>query len=151
MAYIGIAVILVLLWITVIDLRERRIPNVLVGALFLLALARVGIYGAPGVRTSLIGMVIGSLPFFVAAFAGVLGMGDAKLTAAMGALLGWPAVLPALFCGILTGGLVSGLLLLSRRIERKERIPYGPFLALGGIVGIFWQIGLLAYLTNYHL
>ncbi len=149
--YAGVVVILLLLWIAVIDLREHRIPNVLVGAIFLLALAEVTLYGVPGVRASIIGMVIGSLPFFIAAFAGVLGMGDAKLTAAMGALLGWPAILLALFCGVLAGGLTSGVLLLSRHIGRKERIPYGPFLALGGILVIFWQIGLLGYLTNGHL
>jgi len=151
LVFSDIVVVLTLLWITVIDLREHRIPNVLVGVLFLCAMARVVLYGAPNVQTAVAGMVIGSLPFFVAAFAGVLGMGDAKLTAAMGALLGWPGILPALFCGVLAGGVTSGLLLLFRRIGRKERIPYGPFLAFGGILAIFWQIGLLGYLTNAHL
>lgn len=59
-------------------------------------------------------------------------MGDVKLAAALGALVGFPYVIPALMAGILLGGIAALILLLSRRVGRKDYIAYGPYLALGG-------------------
>ena len=60
-----------------------------------------------------------------------MGIGDVKLAAAGGALLGYPLILRGLFWGILAGGCAALLLLASRRITRKSHIAYGPYLALG--------------------
>jgi leader peptidase (prepilin peptidase)/N-methyltransferase len=62
---------------------------------------------------------------------GALGLGDVKLEAAIGALLGYPAVLAAMFAGIMAGGIAAAFLLLSRRAGRKDAFAYGPYLALG--------------------
>jgi prepilin signal peptidase PulO-like enzyme (type II secretory pathway) len=77
---------------------------------------------------------------FVVAFAypAGMGMGDAKLVAVMGLVLG-RAVAPALLVALLSGTLV-GLGLMSRRgvsAGRRTAIPFGPFLALGSIVALF--------------
>ena len=58
-------------------------------------------------------------------------MGDVKLEAAAGALLGYPAVLAALFLGVLAGGVAAAFLLLTHRAGRKDAFAYGPYLALG--------------------
>ena len=65
-----------------------------------------------------------------------MGMGDVKLAAVMGLYLG-KAVVPAMFVALVAGALV-GMALLARHgsAARKTAVPFGPFLALGGIVGL---------------
>ncbi|MFZ2362061.1 MAG: prepilin peptidase, partial [Anaerolineae bacterium] len=59
------------------------------------------------------------------------GLGDVKLEAAIGALLGYPVALAAIFAGVLAGGVAGAVLLLTKRAGRKDPIAYGPYLALG--------------------
>ncbi|HEX8372762.1 MAG TPA: prepilin peptidase [Chthoniobacterales bacterium] len=79
-----------------------------------------------------------------------MGFGDVKFIAAIGAFLGWQAVLftvpVAAFCGSIIG---VGSMLIGRR-EWSGKIPFGPYLALGGLVWMFtgpelvrWYVGLL--------
>jgi leader peptidase (prepilin peptidase)/N-methyltransferase len=65
-----------------------------------------------------------------------MGLGDVKLTASMGLFLG-RAVAPAVLFALLAGSVV-GLALIARHgpKARKMAIPFGPFLALGGVVGV---------------
>ena len=65
-----------------------------------------------------------------------MGLGDVKLIAAMGLFLG-RAVAPAILVALLAGSVV-GLALIARHGSeaRKMAIPFGPFLALGGVVGL---------------
>jgi leader peptidase (prepilin peptidase) / N-methyltransferase len=65
-----------------------------------------------------------------------MGMGDVKLAGAMGLYLG-AAVIPALLVAFLSGS-VAGIVILAREgaAARKKAIPFGVFLALGGIVGV---------------
>jgi prepilin signal peptidase PulO-like enzyme (type II secretory pathway) len=65
---------------------------------------------------------------------GAMGLGDVKLAAATGALVGWPAMVAALLLGILAGGVAALLLLLTRRAGRKDYFAYGPYLASGAWV-----------------
>jgi len=73
-----------------------------------------------------------------------MGMGDVKLALLMGAALG-RTVPVALMIGMLAA-LVPGLYLLARHgsAARKMRIPFGPFLALGSVVALFWGHALLS-------
>jgi leader peptidase (prepilin peptidase)/N-methyltransferase len=65
-----------------------------------------------------------------------MGMGDVKLAGAMGLYLG-ASVIPALLVAFLSGS-VAGMVILAREgaAARKKAIPFGVFLALGGIVGV---------------
>ncbi len=68
-----------------------------------------------------------------------IGRGDVHLSPLLGLAVGWfdPwSVLIAWFFTLLVGGLVSAILLGSRRVTRRSTIPYGPFLALGAAVAI---------------
>lgn len=124
--------------ITLTDLEQRIIPNkiLLVGAVLCLAIA------APTDPSSLPERAIaaaagGGLLFLVAlAYPAGMGLGDVKLLATMGLFLG-RAVAPALLVALLAGSLV-GLALITRygSQARKMAIPFGPFLALGGVVGM---------------
>ena len=128
-----------LIAITVIDLRHQIIPDaislpgVVAGFIANLASQRV-----PWLE-SLAGIAVGGGLFLViiVASGGGMGGGDMKLGAMLGAFLGWKVVLFSLFVAVvLGGGLALGLLASGTR-GRKDPIPFGPFLAAGGTVGVF--------------
>jgi leader peptidase (prepilin peptidase)/N-methyltransferase len=78
-----------------------------------------------------------------------MGLGDAKLALMMGLFLG-RAVAPAMFAGMIAGALVGAIIIARVGVEkgRKTKIPFGPYLAFGGLVGLFvgdsivdWYLG----------
>ena len=76
-------------------------------------------------------------------------MGDVKLALLMGVALG-KTVSVALMAGMLAA-MIPGLILIARHGSkwRKMGIPFGPFLAIGSIVALFWGHGILdAYLST---
>jgi leader peptidase (prepilin peptidase)/N-methyltransferase len=137
-AVIGVLFVSVLAIVTLTDLEQRIIPNrvLIAGAALCLAIAVPT--DPAGVPERLIAAAAaGGLFFLVAlAYPAGMGLGDVKLAATMGLFLG-RAVGPAILAALLTGSLV-GLVLLARHGSgaRKMAIPFGPFLALGGIVGL---------------
>lgn len=66
-----------------------------------------------------------------------MGLGDVKMLALIGAFLGWKGVLVALFFGAVAGA-VTGLVLMRRQgLGMKAKLPFGTFLALGGLLALF--------------
>jgi leader peptidase (prepilin peptidase)/N-methyltransferase len=67
-----------------------------------------------------------------------MGMGDVKLAAVLGLYLG-QAVVPAMLVGFAAGALVGAAIIARKGVAaRKDAIPFGPFLALGGIAGLWF-------------
>jgi leader peptidase (prepilin peptidase)/N-methyltransferase len=125
--------------ITLTDLEHRVIPN---KVLIVAALVAVGLLVA-GDRDALAEHAIAAAIAFAVMFLIAIvyprgmGMGDVKLAGVMGLYLG-KAVAPALLIGFAGGGLFGLALIASRGAEaRKQAVPFGPFLALGGLVAIF--------------
>jgi leader peptidase (prepilin peptidase) / N-methyltransferase len=137
-AVIGLVFVTMLAIVTLTDLERRTIPNkvLLVGAVLCVVIAAPTDPG--GLPERAIAAAGAGLVFFLAALAypSGMGLGDVKLAATMGLFLG-RAVAPALLAALLAGSLV-GLALIVRygAGARKMAIPFGPFLALGGIVGL---------------
>ena len=80
-----------------------------------------------------------------------MGRGDLKFLAAIGAFLGWRAVLCSVFAGSLIGSLVGLTTMALGQRAWSAKIPFGPYLALGALVWMFfgpqlatWYAGLLA-------
>ena len=80
-----------------------------------------------------------------------MGRGDLKFLAAIGAFLGWQAVLCAIFAGSLLGSLVGLTSIMAGKREWSGKIPFGPYLALGALIWMFfgddllgWYVGLLS-------
>jgi leader peptidase (prepilin peptidase)/N-methyltransferase len=135
---IGLVFVTTLLAVTLTDLERRIIPNkiLIVAAAFAVVLAAATDPGSLPERLAA-GAAAGGL-FFLAALAYPrgMGLGDVKLAATMGLFLG-RNVAPAILVALLAGSLV-GLAMIARRgaAARKQALPFGPFLALGGVVAL---------------
>lgn len=66
-----------------------------------------------------------------------MGLGDAKMMALIGSFLGWKALLVAFFFAVLSGSIVGLILMQGTGQGMKTRLPFGAFLALGGIIALF--------------
>jgi leader peptidase (prepilin peptidase)/N-methyltransferase len=137
-AAIGLVFVAMLAVVTLTDLERRIIPNkvLLAGAMLCLAIAvPTDLAGVPERLIAAAGA--GGLFFLVAlAYPAGMGLGDVKLAATMGLFLG-RAVAPAILAALLIGSLVGLALIVRHGSEaRKMAIPFGPFLALGGIIGL---------------
>ncbi len=135
---LGLVFVTVLAAVTLTDLEQRLIPNkiLLVGAVAGIAIVAAGEPGDLPERVAA-AVAAGGLLFLAAlAYPRGMGLGDVKLAATMGVFLG-RNVAPALFVALLAGSLV-GLAMIARdgASARKQAIPFGPFLALGGVVGL---------------
>jgi leader peptidase (prepilin peptidase)/N-methyltransferase len=129
-----------LLAVTITDLERRVIPNKILGVAAALAIAIVAATDPASLpERALAAAGAGGLLFAAAlAYPRGMGLGDVKLAATMGLFLG-RAVAPAIFVALLAGSLV-GLAIVARHgaAARKRAIPFGPFLALGGLVGLLF-------------
>lgn len=67
-----------------------------------------------------------------------MGMGDVKLAAFIGLIVGFPAIFAALLISFVAGGVIGGGLLLSGLKGRKDLIPFAPFLVMGGMVAMLY-------------
>lgn len=72
-----------------------------------------------------------------------MGYGDFKLLAALGAWLGWQLLLPIVLAASFAGAVIGITLIALRRQDRSRPIPFGPWLALGGLVALFWGEAIL--------
>ena len=82
--------------------------------------------------------VAGFAVFLVFYCLGGMGGGDIKLTAMIGAFLGWQGVFVTIFLAALSGA-VSGLfLMIIKKKGRKDALPFGPFLAIGALLALLW-------------
>lgn len=136
----------ILILIIVIDIEHRLILHVVTVPSTLIAiLALSWLLPDNNMRLAAVGALTGFLFFYILYWlgnrfygAGALGFGDVTLSMTMGAMLGFQFILPTLIMGILIGGIMSAVLLLTRIANRSSYIPYGPFLAIAGMIMILW-------------
>lgn len=131
----------VLIALAYIDLDTFRLPDVLT-----LPLLGVGLLGAlvvPGnpdfLESALCALGAGGVFWIIArVYPQGMGLGDVKLVAAMGALLGFPSIFLAIFIGSFIGAFVGILFLLMGKKGLKQQIPFGPYLAMGALIALLW-------------
>ncbi len=149
--WVGLALVAVLVPVALIDLDFRIIPNPLMLAGAVLAVALVAIVEPGALPEHLIaGAVAGGFLLLAAlAYPRGMGMGDVKLAAVLGLFLGRSVAVAMLVA--LVAGTVVGVVIIARkgaRAGRKTAVPFGPFLALGGLAGLLagpaivsWYVG----------
>lgn len=135
--------------LTLIDLDVRRLPDAIVlpswgVGLVLLTLAAWNPGGDPAwgplVRAMLGALAMGASYFLILfAYPRGMGFGDVKLAVLLGLYLGWvgwSAVVVGWFAGFLIGGLVGVVMLLTRRAGRRSELAFGPWMLVGGWIGL---------------
>jgi len=137
---LGVLTVLALVPVALIDLDCHLIPNRITGPVAILAIVLGSALDPSGEPARLIAGAAAGGFFGLAAFISPrgMGMGDVKLAAVMGLLLG-DAVAPALLIALIAG-IAAGAMVLARRApgERKAvGVPFGPALAFGGLVAVF--------------
>jgi leader peptidase (prepilin peptidase)/N-methyltransferase len=136
---LGLVLVAVLVPVALIDLEEQIIPNKITLPAAVAAVA-IGLLMAPSeVPEQLIAGAAagGFLLVFVLAYPRGMGMGDAKLAAVLGLFLG-RSVAPAMLIALASGTVVGIVVMMRVGVAegRKTAVPFGPFLALGGLVGL---------------
>jgi len=97
-------------------------------------------YSLLGFKSSAMGLIAGGGLFYAIAVIskGGMGGGDIKMMAMIGALMGWKSVFLTIFLASLTGAVFGIFLMITRGKGRKTKIPFGPFLALGALITLFF-------------
>ena len=150
---LGLVFASTLVAVTVTDLERRIIPNKILAVSAVIGLALAAATDPGSLPERLIAAAAAGGLLFVAALAYPrgMGMGDVKLAALMGIYLG-SSVAPALFCALASGSIV-GMVMIARNgaAARKQAVPFGPFLALGGVIALLvgpelidWYLGTFA-------
>lgn len=133
-------IISALVVIFVYDLRWLIIPDIVVLPAIAIAFILNLFVGVSAVNM-LIGLAIGFGFFglqYVVSKGAWIGGGDLRLGALMGVLLGWQAVLVALFLSYIIGAIVAISLLIKKKVSAKSQLPFGVFLAPATIIAMFW-------------
>jgi len=145
----------ILALILVTDLERRLILNVVTYPAILFAI--VASFFTPGMVwwSALLGGAIGFGFFLVAAVvghalfgSGALGGGDVKLAAFVGLIAGFPLIIEALLVTLISGAVISVLLLVTRIRKLRDPIPYGPFLVAGAVVALLWGYSVAGWLLR---
>jgi leader peptidase (prepilin peptidase) / N-methyltransferase len=151
---LGLILVTALVPIVLIDLEHRLIPNAITGPAAVAALVAGLALDLDGVPEQLIAGAAAAAFFFAAAWAYPrgMGMGDVKLAGVLGLCLGKavaPAILMALFAGVLVGGVVMARVGVAA--GRKTKVPFGPFLALGGAIALFAGDAIVDWYSDHYL
>ncbi len=146
-----------LLVVTAIDLVHYIIPNVITLPGIVLGLVSSATVLPVGLVNAGLGVLVGGGILWVLAWLSPyvfgkegMGGGDIKLLAMIGAFLGWKPTLLTIMIGALAGSVVGLALIGFKFMRRDQYLPFGPFLALGALLALFfhqdligWYLGLI--------
>ncbi|MGD1074595.1 MAG: prepilin peptidase [Thermodesulfovibrionales bacterium] len=143
-----------LLVITFIDLDFQIIPDAITIPGILIGLIASSLilpdpfarHSLLGFREAAIGLISGGGLFYLVAMLsrGGMGGGDIKMMAMVGAFMGWKSILLTTFAASLLGSAVGIFLMIFKGKGRKTKIPFGPFLAVGALITLFYGQEILA-------
>jgi len=134
----ALVLISALISLAVIDLEHGLLPNAIVGPAALAGLI-LSILADPAGwwMYPLSAIAVGGALFvLVFLYPAGMGMGDVKMGGMLGAFLGPYAAL-AVFLGALLGAVTGGLLMAAGKMQRRSALPFGLFMAVGGIISLF--------------
>lgn len=124
-----------------VDIAVHRLPDRLTLAAFGGSLALLALADLPRTGRALLGALalFAVYGILVVANPGGMGFGDAKLALCLGLALGWYgwwAVIYGACAGFLLAGLFAAVMLMTRRMTRKDSLAHGPFMLLGALAAL---------------
>ena len=144
--------IMALIVLAIIDFRTFRLPDIITLPLMMTGLVFNFLYqpGFTSINSALVGAVLGfgflwgvNFLYRLLKKQDGIGLGDAKLLAALGAWMGWQ-VLPEILLLAALLGLVGGWVWLRwQQLATNQAFPFGPFIAFAGIIALLWPNFLL--------
>jgi len=152
--FIYLVFTLSLIIVSFIDIEHFLIPDIIVypgiflGLLFTLFFPEIMSQKSSllALRQSFLGVISGAGSLFLLGVLGkfflkkdAMGGGDIKLLGMIGAFLGLPAILLTIFFSSLIGSIVSIILILLKIKKREDYIPFGPYLACGALIALFFK------------
>lgn len=154
--HVAIGAVLVVMLLS--DIRYQIIPDEMQIALFLLAIVRMVLLVPSSLFVSQLGstavaMVVVTAPLllvFLLTKGRGMGFGDVKYAVSVGLLLGMWNGLISLYIAFVTGGIVGGIILLTRRGGMKSKIAFGPFLFLGTYLMLFFENDIVMLLSKIY-
>ena len=140
-----------LIVVSFIDIKYQIIPNEITFSFIPFGLIFSLVFNHISFVNSLLGLVIpaGLLLLIAFIYKKGMGIGDVKLIGMIGVFIGWRYALISIFIGALFGSIYGIYMMIFGKMDRKTRIPFGPFISLGAIIMILygnilinWYVGL---------
>jgi len=140
-----------LIVVSFIDIKYQIIPNEITFSFIPFGLIFSLVFNHISFVNSLLGLVIpaGLLLLIAFIYKKGMGIGDVKLIGMIGVFIGWQYALISIFIGALFGSIYGIYMMVSGKMTRETRIPFGPFISLGAVIMILygdvllnWYIGL---------
>ncbi len=131
---IGLLLVSMTVIVSLSDLKYMRIPNKVLLFFTPLLLLGVGFFPSSPWWHHVLGALLGGGIILIFALRGGMGMGDVKLFALCGLVLGVPELILAFLIACLLGTVVGGGMMLVGRVSRKQPIPFGPWLMIATLI-----------------
>lgn len=139
-------ILISMMWpIAYIDFKEKRIPNkiliIMLIARAVILIPELALLG--NISQTLISMVIATVAVIIACVLcclivkGAIGMGDIKLFCVMAIYLGLEGIWSAIFCSLIVSFVIAVFSLATKRVNRKDNIPFAPAILIGTYLSIF--------------
>lgn len=152
--FLEIIFILIILILAFQDFLAMRLPDKLTLPLLFLGLLNGALAGFHSFLLSILSAIVAGVFFWLIAtvFPGSIGLGDVKFITALASYLSFPYIVIALLLASFTGSLISGIfIIIWHHGSFKKHIPFGPYLALGALISLFWGNTLIdCYLRLIH-
>ncbi|MBN2226567.1 MAG: prepilin peptidase [candidate division Zixibacteria bacterium] len=147
----------ILLTIIFIDVEFQIIPDLLTIPGMVIGLGVSLLPSGIGIISSLIGLLVGGGVLYLIAILGdwlfkkeSMGGGDIKMTAMLGAFLGWQKIVIIFFAGAFIGLIISVVVMMfSRQVRSSRIIPFGPFLAIAAFLAILYGDAIIAFYIEH--
>ena len=143
--------------ITFIDIDVQLIPNNLLLISILPIMAYILISQSNSYLSHIIGAILLALLFLIIGYIGKLiykvdsmGMGDVKYAGVIGLLLGWEKGILAFVIAFFSAAAIIVIMSMYKKLSRKQRIPFGPFLSIGCFVAFFWGKAILNWYLGFY-
>jgi leader peptidase (prepilin peptidase)/N-methyltransferase len=145
-----------LIIIAFIDLDEQIIPDEISLPGIVIGFALSFIVPYISYFNSILGIIVGGGIILLIALVGLaifkkeaMGGGDVKLSAMIGAFIGWKYIMISLFIGFFIGAIAGILLILLKIRNRDDLVPFGPFIVLGSFITLLWGENILSWYLGF--